>query len=52
MSGEKCRVLCKDGEVIEVDVETASKSVLIKGLIEDSGIEEDIPLANVNKPIM
>ena len=52
MSSEKCRVLCKDGEVIEVDVETACKSVLIKGLIDDSGTEEDIPLANVNKPIM
>jgi S-phase kinase-associated protein 1 len=32
--------LCSDGDEVEVDVEVAQKSVLIKGLIDDSGVEE------------
>ena len=47
-----CRLMCKDGEVLEVDVETAKLSVLINGLIEDGGTEDDIPINQVNKPIM
>ena len=47
-----CRLMCKDGEVIEVDVEVAEKSVLIKGLIEDGGTDDEIPIAQVNKRIM
>ena len=47
-----CRLMCKDGEVIEVDVETAKLSVLINGLIEDGGTEDDIPINQVSKPIM
>ena len=47
-----CRLMCKDGEVIEVDVETAKQSVLINGLIEDGGTDDEIPIAQVNKPIM
>ena len=38
------RLMCKDGEVIEVDATAASQSVLIKGLIEDSGLDEEIPI--------
>ena len=49
---EQCRLLCKDGEVLTVDVETAKQSVLINGLIEDGGIDDEIPIAQVNKPIM
>ena len=49
---EKARLLCKDGEVLEVDVETAKQSVLINGLIEDGGTDDEIPIAQVNKPIM
>ena len=44
--------MCKDGEVLEVAVETAKQSVLIIGLIEDGGTDDDIPIAQVNKPIM
>ena len=47
-----CRLMCKDGEVLEVPVETAKQSVLINGLIEDGGTDDDIPIAQVNKPIM
>ena len=45
-----CRLLCKDGEVLEVPV--ASTSKLITGFIEDSGTDEDIPLTQVDKPTM
>lgn len=48
----KVRLACTDGEVVEVDQEIAEKSVLIKGLIDDSGPEELIPLANVKRPIL
>ena len=47
-----CRLICKDGEIIEVDIETARQSVLISGLIEDGGVEEEIVIAQVNKPVM
>ena len=47
-----CRLMCKDGEEIEVPIETAEKSVLIKGLIDDGGVDDAIPIAQVNKPIM
>ena len=47
-----CRLMCKDGEVLDVNVDVASQSVLIKGLIEDSGTDEEIPISQVNKHIM
>ena len=47
-----CRLMCKDGEVIEVPVDVASQSKLINGLIEDGGTDDDIPISQVNKPIM
>ena len=50
--GDNVKLLCNDGEVVEVAVDLAEKSVLIKGLIEDSGIEEEIPLPQVKKPIL
>ena len=46
---EKVKLQCNDGEVLEVDVPAAEKSVLIKGLIEESGTEEEIPLPQINK---
>ena len=38
--------------MVEVDQDIAEKSVLIKGLIDDSGTDELIPLANVKRPIL
>jgi len=49
---EVVKLLCSDGEVVEVDVDVAEKSVLIKGMIDDSGPDEEIPLPNVKKPIL
>ena len=47
----KVRITCTDGEV-EVDQDIAEKSVIIKGLIDDSGPFEIIPLAYVKCPIL
>jgi S-phase kinase-associated protein 1 len=33
---DKVKLLCSDGEEVEIDQEVAEKSVLIKGLIDDS----------------
>lgn len=49
---ETVKLLCNDGEVVEVATNIAEKSVLIKGLIEDSGVDEEIPLPQVKKPIL
>ena len=46
------KLVTSDGEVMEVDVDVASKSVLIKGMIDDSGVEEEIPLPNVKKSVL
>lgn len=46
------KLVTSDGEVVEVDVDVASKSVLIKGMIDDSGVEEEIPLPNVKRAIL
>jgi S-phase kinase-associated protein 1 len=52
MSDNKVKLVCSDGEVVEIDIDIAEKSVLIKGLIDDSGTEEQIPLPNVKRPIL
>jgi len=48
----KVKLVTSEGEVVEVDVEVASKSVLIKGMIDDSGVEEEIPLPNVKRAVL
>jgi S-phase kinase-associated protein 1 len=49
---QKVKLVTSEGEVVEVDVNVASKSVLIKGMIDDSGVEEEIPLPNVKKAVL
>ena len=49
---EKVKLMCSDGEEVEVDQDIAEKSVLIKGLIDDSGTDEAIPLPNVKRAIL
>ena len=49
---EKVQLLCKDGETVEVDEQTASHSVLIKGIIDESGTDEPVPLPQVSKAIL
>ncbi|KAK9888079.1 hypothetical protein WA026_000354 [Henosepilachna vigintioctopunctata] len=41
-----------DGVTFEVDVEIAQCSVIIKSMLEDLGMEEVIPLPNVNSAIL
>jgi S-phase kinase-associated protein 1 len=48
----KVKLVTSEGEVVEVDVDVASKSVLIKGMIDDSGVEEEITLPNVKKAVL
>ena len=43
------KLVCKDGEVVEVERSIAEQSTLVKGLIDDGDIEEEIPLANTKK---
>ena len=49
---EKVKLLCQESDEVEVDREVAEKSLLIKGIIDDSGIDEQIPLPNVKRPIL
>ena len=49
---EKVKLICSDGEQVDIDIDVAGQSVLIKGLIDDSGTDESIPLANVKRPIL
>merc|ERR1712083_202186 len=46
---ETVNLVTNDGETTTVAVETIKKSVLVNGLIEDAGIEEDIPLPQIKK---
>ena len=48
----KVKLTTMEGDTVEVDVEIANKSVLVKGLIDDSGTDEEIPLPNVKKAIL
>ena len=49
---EMVKLMTSDGELVEVEKDVAQHSVLIRGIIEDSGAEEDIPLPHVNKAIL
>ena len=49
---DKVRLLCSDEVTIEVDVAVISLSKLIKGLIDDQGAEEIIPLVGVKSGIL
>ena len=49
---EKVKLSTMDGEVVEVDKEIACKSILVKGIVDDSGIEDEIPLHSVKKAIL
>ena len=49
---DKVKLTTMDGETVEVDVEIACKSILVKGIVDDSGIEDEIPLASVKKTIL
>ena len=46
---EKVKLTTMDGETVEVDQEIACKSFLIKGIIDEGGCEEEIPLPSIKK---
>ena len=46
------KLMTSDGELVEVSQACAEASVLIKGIIDDSGIDDDIPLPQVKKAIL
>ena len=47
------RLCCSDGEILEIENQDAIELCkLIKDMIENNGIEDDIPIANVDKPMM
>ena len=41
-----------DGETVEVEKEIACKSVLVKGIVDDAGTDDEIPLPSVKKGIL
>ena len=41
-----------DGETVEVEKEIACKSVLVKGIVDDAGTDDEIPLPSVKKAIL
>ena len=49
---EMVKLMTSDGELVEVPKDDAMHSTLIRGIIEDSGAEEDIPLPQVKKAIL
>ena len=52
MSEELVKLTTLEGNITEVPVKIISKSVLIKGLIEDSGVDEEIPIPNIKKEVL
>lgn len=51
MQSKKVTLICQDGETVQVDIDVAERSVLIKGMIDDAGVDEEIPLPNVKKSV-
>ena len=52
MSDDKVKLTTMDGETVEVPVDIACKSILVKGIVDDSGFDDEIPLASVKKTIL
>ena len=47
----KIRLLC-EGEKLDVDLEVVQKSTILKNMIEDTGKEGEIPIPNIQLPIL
>ena len=52
MSNDMVKLQTMDGDVVEVQKEIACKSNLVKGVIDDNGDEDEIPLPTVKKAIL
>ena len=46
---EICKLMTSDGQLVEVKKEIAEYSRFVKNIIEDTGIDEDVPLPGVTK---
>ena len=49
---EQVKLATMDGETVVVDKEIACKSILIKGIVDDAGTEDEIPLPAIKKSIL
>ena len=49
---EMIKLQTMDGETVEVEKEIACKSVLVKGIVDDSGVDDEIPLPQIKKAIL
>jgi len=49
---EKVTLASMDGETLEVDQDIAFKSLLVKGIVEDGGADDEIPLPAVKKVVL
>ena len=49
---EMIKLQTMDGEIVEVKKEIACMSGLVKGIVDDSGVDDEIPLPQVKKDIL
>ena len=49
---QKVKLTTMDGETVEVDVDIACKSILVKGIIDDPGVDDEIPLPQIKRSIL
>jgi S-phase kinase-associated protein 1 len=49
---EMVKLTTMDGETLEVEKEIACKSVLVRGIVDDSGVDEEIPLPAIKRNIL
>ena len=52
MSDEVVKLICRDGEEVEVILNIAEKSGIIKGILEDSPDDKVVPITKVRKEIL
>ncbi len=45
------KIVCKDGNKLEIDTQSAKKSVLLNNIIQDYDLNDDIPI-NINSDIL
>ena len=49
---EMIKLQTMDGEIVEVEKKIACVSGLVKGIVDDSGVDDEIPLPQVKKAIL
>eukprot|EP00742_Colponemidia_sp_Colp-10_P005848 GILJ01006256.1.p1 GENE.GILJ01006256.1~~GILJ01006256.1.p1 ORF type:complete len:200 (-),score=44.79 GILJ01006256.1:127-672(-) len=46
------KLVSQDNDVFEVEKDVACQSQLVKNMVEDSGVDEEIPVPNVKTPVL